>query len=430
MCIRDRYQRRVRGERAAATMTDRSKEFEDDVEPSPLVEMSLGTQPLRERSLPPGGSKCSVRADLRSLSSMLNPRNNKISVLLVFVPLGMIASPAGMGGPVVFFLNFLAIVPLAWMLGEATESIACYTGQTLGGLLNATFGNAVEMILSVFALKKGLVRVVQGSLLGSVLSNLLLVLGMAFFMGGYYYSEQKFNATGAGANSTLLMLSAFAMVIPAIFVANYPEEEHGSALAISHSAAVVLGLMYIQFLFFQLKTHKQLFENDEEDEEDEEEEEAPFSMGGSIGILFGVTIIVAVCSEALVGSIEALTEEWGISEAFVGIILLPIVGNAAEHVTAITMAMKNKTDLAIGVAVGSSTQISLFVVPFTVIAGWMMDVEMTLDFKTFETSVMVMTVLITMSVISDGKSNWLEGSVLMCTYLLVAVAFWYMPDEK
>eukprot|EP00656_Telonema_subtile_P008001 TRINITY_DN13761_c0_g1_i3.p1 TRINITY_DN13761_c0_g1~~TRINITY_DN13761_c0_g1_i3.p1 ORF type:complete len:246 (-),score=99.25 TRINITY_DN13761_c0_g1_i3:210-947(-) len=242
--------------------------------------------------------------------------------------------------------------------------------------------------------------------------------------------RDRFNATGAGANSTLLMLSAFAMVIPAIFVANYPEEEHGSALAISHSAAVVLGLMYIQFLFFQLKTHKQLFENDEEDEEDEEEEEAPFSMGGSIGILFGVTIIVAVCSEALVGSIEALTEEWGISEAFVGIILLPIVGNAAEHVTAITMAMKNKTDLAIGVAVGSSTQISLFVVPFTVIAGWMMDVEMTLDFKTFETSVMVMTVLITMSVISDGKSNWLEGSVLMCTYLLVAVAFWYMPDEK
>lgn len=153
-------------------------------------------------------------------------------------------------------------------------------------------------------------------------------------------------------------------------------------------------------------------------------------MGGSITILCVVTMIVAACSEALVGSIEALTEEWGISEAFVGTILVPIVGNAAEHSTAITMAMRNKMDLAIGVAVGSSTQIALFVVPFTVLAGWVMQVEMTLDFKSFETAVMVMTVMITMSTLQDGKSNWLEGAVLMCSYLLVGCAFWYMPDQK
>jgi len=375
------------------------------------------------------GPKCNPAGDFKELCSMLNPKTNKISVLLVFVPLGLLSEHLGFPGPATFLFNFFAIVPLAWLLGEATESIASYTGDAIGGLLNATFGNAVEMILSIFALQAGLIRVVQGSLLGSVLSNLLLVLGMSFLMGGYYYPTQKFNKSGAGANTTLLMLACFAMVVPAIFVINFPNEEHGSALAISHTTAVILGLMYVLFLVFQLKTHTEDFKSAADDDE-EDEEEAPFSMGGSITILCVVTMIVAACSEALVGSIEALTEEWGISEAFVGTILVPIVGNAAEHSTAITMAMRNKMDLAIGVAVGSSTQIALFVVPFTVLAGWVMQVEMTLDFKSFETAVMVMTVMITMSTLQDGKSNWLEGAVLMCSYLLVGCAFWYMPDHK
>lgn len=397
-----------------------------DDEPNPLVELprlsGSDNRPLGESA-----KKCDAGSDCKALLSMMNPKENKISVLLVFIPLGLLAEHIGLPGPAVFMFNFFAIVPLAWLLGEATESIASYTGQTIGGLLNATFGNAVEMILSIFALQAGLIRVVQGSLLGSVLSNLLLVLGMAFLCGGYYYPVQKFNKTGAGANATLLMLACFSMVLPAIFVINYPNEEHGSALAISHTTAVILGLMYVMFLVFQLKTHASEFVS--EGEGDEDEEEAPFSMGGSVCILFVVTLIVAACSEALVGSIEALTEEWGISESFVGIILLPIVGNAAEHATAITMAMRNKMDLAIGVAVGSSTQIALFVVPFTVLAGWVMGVEMTLDFKSFETAVMVLTVMITMSTLQDGKSNWLEGAVLMCSYLLVGCAFWYMPDH-
>merc|ERR1711865_904747 len=399
-----------------------------DEEPNPLVELprlsGSDNRPLSE-----GAKKCNAGSDCKALLSMMNPKANKISVLMVFIPLGLLAEHMGLPGPAVFMFNFFAIVPLAWLLGEATESIASYTGQTIGGLLNATFGNAVEMILSIFALQAGLIRVVQGSLLGSILSNLLLVLGMAFLCGGYYYPVQKFNKTGAGANATLLMLACFAMVLPAIFVINYPNEEHGSALAISHTTAVILGLMYILFLVFQLKTHTEDFKSAADDDE-EDEEEAPFSMGGSITILCVVTMIVAACSEALVGSIEALTEEWGISEAFVGTILVPIVGNAAEHSTAITMPMRNKMDLAIGVAVGSSTQIALFVVPFTVLAGWVMQVEMTLDFKSFETAVMVMTVMITMSTLQDGKSNWLEGAVLMCSYLLVGCAFWYMPDHK
>merc|ERR1711865_55145 len=395
-----------------------------DEEPNPLVELPR-LSGADNRRLSEGAKKCNAGSDCKALLSMMNPKTNKISVLLVFAPLGLLSEHLGFPGPATFLFNFFAIVPLAWLLGEATESIASYTGQTIGGLLNATFGNAVEMILSIFALQAGLIRVVQGSLL----SNLLLVLGMSFLMGGYYYPTQKFNKSGAGANTTLLMLACFAMVVPAIFVINFPNEEHGSALAISHTTAVILGLMYVLFLVFQLKTHTEDFKSAADDDE-EDEEEAPFSMGGSITILCVVTMIVAACSEALVGSIEALTEEWGISEAFVGTILVPIVGNAAEHSTAITMAMRNKMDLAIGVAVGSSTQIALFVVPFTVLAGWVMQVEMTLDFKSFETAVMVMTVMITMSTLQDGKSNWLEGAVLMCSYLLVGCAFWYMPDHK
>jgi len=191
--------------------------------------------------------------------------------------------------------------------------------------------------------------------------------------------------------------------------------------------------MYGQFLVFQLKTHSDLFESAPEDEatqdEGDEDEEAELTMTGAIVVLLIVTLIVAACSEALVGAIEPLTEEMGIGESFVGIILLPIVGNAAEHMTAVTMAIRNKMDIAIGVAVGSSTQISLFVTPFTVIAGWMMGVKMTLDFKAFETAVMLCTVLIVGSIINDGKSNWLEGSILMSGYALTSIAFWFMPDD-
>merc|ERR1712086_941716 len=205
------------------------------------------------------GPKCNPAGDFKELCSMLNPKTNKISVLLVFVPLGLLSEHLGFPGPATFLFNFFAIVPL----------------------------------------QAGLIRVVQGSLLGSVLSNLLLVLGMSFLMGGYYYPTQKFNKSGAGANTTLLMLACFAMVVPAIFVINFPNEEHGSALAISHTTAVILGLMYVLFLVFQLKTHTEDFKSAADDDE-EDEEEAPFSMGGSITILCVVTMIVAACSEALV----------------------------------------------------------------------------------------------------------------------------------
>jgi len=376
------------------------------------------------------GKGCDCAGDCAALFTAF--KENKISLLFVFIPFGIAAKGLGWSDAMVFFLNFMAIIPLAWILGEATENIASYTGQTIGGLLNATFGNAVEMIMSLFAIQAGLVRVVQGSLLGSILSNLLLVLGMAFFAGGLKYHEQSFNPQGAGANTSLLFLAAFAMVMPSVYSVAYPGHEDGT-LAISHSAAIILGLMYCQFLVFQLHTHKDMFDTEPlpgEEAEEEEEEEPSFSMAGSIVILTIVTLVVAACSDALVSSIEGLTKQLGISEGFVGIILLPIIGNAAEHMTAVTMALKNKVDITIGVAVGSSTQIALFVTPFSVLAGWIMGVKMTLDFEMFETSVMLMTILIVGSVINDGKSNWLEGSILMTAYLLVAIAMWSMPNEE
>jgi len=375
------------------------------------------------------GTGCDCSGDVKAVIHMCR-ENIAISWLFIFVPIGIVSKMAGWGALATFGLNFMAIIPLAWILGSATENIAMYTGETLGGLLNATFGNAVEMILGLFALNEGLVRVVQGSLLGSILSNLLLVLGMAFLAGGLRMHEQTFSSAGAGANVSLLLLSTFAMVLPSVFAMSYPGHTN-EGLQISHSSAIILALMYVQFLVFQLKTHSDVFESqDENGDDDEEEEVAELTLTGSIVVLLIVTLIVAACSEALVGAIEPLTVQLGIGEGFVGIILLPIVGNAAEHMTAVTMAMKNKMDIAIGVAVGSSTQIALFVTPFTVIAGWMMGVKMTLDFQAFETAVMIMAVLIVGSIVSDGRSNWLEGCILMSAYALTAIAFWYMPDAK
>eukprot|EP00929_Paragymnodinium_shiwhaense_P016499 TRINITY_DN1248_c0_g1_i2.p1 TRINITY_DN1248_c0_g1~~TRINITY_DN1248_c0_g1_i2.p1 ORF type:complete len:450 (+),score=81.16 TRINITY_DN1248_c0_g1_i2:126-1475(+) len=347
----------------------------------------------------------------------------KLNLLLVFVPLGIACPYVGMTAGPTFLANFLAVIPLASVLGHSTEALAAHTGQMIGGFLNATFGNAVEMMVTINALRAGLVHVVQGSLIGSVLSNLLLVLGMAFVASAYASKEAGFNAQGAAANTTCLVLASLGLTLPTVYT-HMPDTTFEDQLMLSRLGALVMASTYVLFLVFQLKTHADLFAAEEE----EEEADLPAWIAGLI--LFLTTCCVAVSSEYLVGSIEGVSEEYGMPSAFIGIILLPIVGNAAEHMTAVTMAAKGKMDLTIGVAVGSSTQIALFVVPFSVLIGWGMGVDMTLDFDIFMSTVFVLSVFIAQSVLSDGSANWFEGSMLIATYLLVALICWFLPSGE
>uniref|UniRef100_K3WM20 Sodium/calcium exchanger membrane region domain-containing protein n=1 Tax=Globisporangium ultimum (strain ATCC 200006 / CBS 805.95 / DAOM BR144) TaxID=431595 RepID=K3WM20_GLOUD len=365
-----------------------------------------------------GAATPSWREDARAIRSFF--LGQWLNLLLLAAPLAVWSYAAEWSDIWVFTFNFLVMIPLANMLGEATESLAFHTGETIGGLVNATFGNAVEVVVAVFALRQGEITVVQSSLIGSVLSNLLLVLGCSFIAGGFSQKENKFNATGASANSSLLMLASFAMLLPSYiyYFSDHDDEESRmqKTLALSHIAAIFLLFMYLQLLFFQLHTHIELFQDDQDDEV-----EMDMSKRASALVLLAATLLVAFFSELLVSSIDGFAQELSISKSFIGIILLPIVGNAVEHVTAVKVALNDKMELAMGVAVGSATQVSLFVVPVVVIAGWILGQPMTLAFPQFEILIYLMSIIIVYGIIADGKSNWLEGSMLVTAYALVAI---------
>ncbi|SAL95909.1 hypothetical protein [Absidia glauca] len=376
-------------------------------------------------------------------SSWINP-------LVIFIPFG-IASHFVWSPTVTFVLNFIAIVPLAKLLGYATEDISLRIGEVLGGLLNASFGNAVELIVSIIALTKNLVIVVQASMLGSILSNLLLVLGMCFWFGGYRYKEQTFNVTAAQTSASLLFIATASLLLPAAFYGSSfgtasTATVNSDILIISRATSIILLVVYFAYLFFQFMEEAAIEERrplhqsvgdgedaleqqrqDNEDDEEVEYPQLPFWM--SIALLLVITALVAVCAEFLVSAIESVVEQWHISETFVGLILLPIVGNAAEHVTAVTVAYKNKMDLALGVAVGSSMQIALLVTPLMVIIGWGINVDMSLYFNIYETAVMFIAVVMVNYLIMDGKSNWLEGLMLFAIYIIIAISFYYYPDN-
>lgn len=378
--------------------------------------------------------------------------SSPVNYLLVFVPLGLLSGGLDWGSNATFWLNFLAIVPLASVLAYATEELAEHTGETIGGLLNATFGNAVELIVSIIALLNGQVRIVQALMLGSILSNSLLVLGCCFIAGGITRVQQTFNQIVAQTMSSLMALATAGLLIPAAFHSSVPSDGKAKfpdpnsdadfkILSLSRGVAIILLVVYILYLVFQLKTHKALFE--EQSQEDDGiitsslAEEGTSAKGdaehltiiGSLSVLVLATLLVSFSADYLVGSIDDIVELLGLSKTFIGLIVIPIVGNAAEHATAVIVAMKDKMDLAIGVAVGLSLQIALFVTPFMVIIGWIVDVPMSLYFSTFETAVMFVSVFITNLVILDGESNWLEGAMLLSTYLVVALAFFYYPDN-
>ena len=376
---------------------------------------------------------------------MLN-KNTILSSLLVFIPISIAAHFLEWGSAVVFITSCIAIIPLAAWMGTATEEIAVVAGPTLGGLLNATFGNATELIIALIALNAGLVNVVKATITGSIIGNLLLVMGFAMLLGGLRYKEQEFQPIVARVNASSMNLAVIAMLLPTAMDAtsvglNEVTIQRLSVVvgvtvtvAVSVAVAVVLILVYALSLLFSMKTHSYLFdvgmaEVEELAESNLAEEEPPHKPNVWLwtGVLLLVTVLVAFESELLVDTLEEATSQLGLSALFTGVILLPVIGNAAEHATAVTVAMKNKMDLSVSVAVGSSLQIALFVAPVLVLAGWLMGKPMDLDFNPFELVAVVVAVLIANSISSDGKSNWLEGTLLLATYLVLGFAFYFHP---
>jgi len=358
-----------------------------------------------------------------------------ISIMFLFFPFALASHYLNWGPQWIFWLNFLVMVPLASILGDFTEEAALHTNDVVGGLLNASFGNAVEVVVSFNALMNDEIRVVQASLIGSIFSNLLLVLGCCFLFGGFRYTEQRFNSLNVTTGMGLLALSSIALILPTPF-AEYYEIKNADVLIISRASACFLLFSYMQLLYFQLFTHRDLSEceaneNDEEKEEDDiDEEEATVPMWMALIGLGVTTFLVTIFSSYLVDSIEGFCTESGISRTFVGLIILPIVGNAVEHITAVSVAMKNKMELAIGVCVGSCTQIALFVIPVTVIFGWCINKDMTLNYPSFEIQLYIVSIFTVSVCLSTGKSNWLLGSVLVITYCMVAIGFWFEKVES
>ena len=359
---------------------------------------------------------------------MLN-KNTIFAVLLLFVPVSIAAHFLEWGDVVIFITAALGIIPLAAFMGTATEEIAVVVGPNLGGLLNATFGNATELILAYIALKEGLVNVVKATITGSIVSNLLLVMGFSMLLGGLRYKEQDFQPTAARLNASSMNLAVVAILLPTAVEFTSTGIGEPTLQRLSVAVAVVLILVYGLTLLFSMKTHSYLYDvgvAEFESPDPEGEQEKP-NLWLWMGVLVAVTLVVAVESEFLVDSLETATSELGLTKLFTGVIVLPIIGNAAEHATAVTVALKNKMDLSVSVAVGSSLQIALFVGPLLVIIGWIIGQPMDLDFNPFELVAVAVAVLIANSISADGRSNWLEGSLLLATYAVIALAFFFHP---
>jgi Ca2+:H+ antiporter len=342
--------------------------------------------------------------------------------LLVFVPIAIIARLAGASPVAVFILSALAIIPLSGVLGAATEAVAEHTSPAIGGVLSATMGNLAELIIATVALRAGLIDLVKASITGSILGNLLLVLGIALFAGGLKYKVQKFNPNLAGASSTVLLIAVFGLVVPTLFHALHPDPARVATVRMSHYVAPLLIAGYIAWLVFSLWTHSSSFET---------EAGPPVTVGPkwsskkALIILLAAAIAIGVVAEVLVSATEQAVKVLGLSEFFVGLILIPIIGNAAENSSAIIMAMRNRMDLALNIAVGSSIQVALLIAPLLVLLGMVFHQPMDLAFTTMEVASIGLAVLVTSSVIRDAETNWLEGVLLLLAYSVLGVAFFF-----
>jgi Ca2+:H+ antiporter len=354
-----------------------------------------------------------------------------LSWLLLFVPIAIVLRfwPAAENPTALFVCSAIGIIPLAGWMGRATEALAARMGEGAGGLLNATFGNAAELIIATVALSKGLTSVVKASITGSIIGNILLVFGLSILCGGTKYKEQRFNRTGARTSAISLSLAAIALIIPSVFhIAAQrspggwsPTMEQRLSLAI----ALVLFLTYFCVLSFSLKTHRHFFQGTERELEEKSEY---WSRGKAILVLLVATGFVALLAEFLVGTIESVRATFGLTETFVGVIVVAIIGNAAEHSSAILMALKNKMDLSVGIAIGSSLQIALFVAPLLLFVSYLFGKPMDLEFSWPEVFAVVASVYILFQISGDGETNWIEGVQLLSVYVILGILFFYLPE--
>jgi Ca2+:H+ antiporter len=351
----------------------------------------------------------------------------------VFIPVAVALELAHAGPVVVFGAAALAVIPCAAVMGEATEAIAARTGPGIGGLLNVTFGNAPELIIAFFALIEGLQEVVKASIVGSIIGNVLLVMGAAMVVGGWRREKQTFSQTAANAQSAMLTLALAALIFPAIFqlihggglpAVGEERVDFGSDLEqLSFGVAIVLLLSYAAGLWFSLKTHRAVF-NPFGEEQDEEAHHWPVRRAAIY--LAVAAVAVGLMSEILVGSISEASEEIGLSEFFVGVFVVAIVGNAAEHWVAVLVAVKDKMDLAVNIAIGSSAQIALFVAPVLVLLSFVVGPDpMALVFNGYELGALLFAVLIANLVTQDGESNWFEGVQLLALYAVLGLVFYF-----
>lgn len=346
----------------------------------------------------------------------------KLSFALVAVPVSL----AGrlMGNDVLAFVAaMIAIVPLAGYIGRATEDLALHTGPRVGGLLNATFGNVTELIIATFLILAGEVEVVKVSITGSIIGNLLLVLGFSFFLGGLRHREQHFNARVAGMHSASMVLAVVGLMMPALFHQAAPDASFFAAEAVSIGVAGILMVLYVSSLVFSFVTHQEMFAVHHVPGEDEK---PTMARNKALLLLLGATALVAGMSELLVHSLEPATSGLGMSKLFVGLILVPIIGNAAEHSSAIVLALKNKVDTSIEIAIGSSTQIALFIAPLLVFVSLMVGRPMDFFFTGAEVAVVGLSSAIVALICLDGRTNWLEGAQLIAAYGIMALSFYFL----
>ncbi|HUK83111.1 MAG TPA: calcium/proton exchanger [Verrucomicrobiae bacterium] len=353
--------------------------------------------------------------------------------LFVFIPITVVLEHAGkLPAPVIFFSAALAIVPIAALIVQATEQVATYTGDAIGGLLNATFGNAPELIIALVALRSGYLDMVRASIVGGVLANLLLALGAAFLLGGLRFHDQKFNPTGARAYSTMMLLAAVSLVVPSAFSRYFSGEDTiRQVKMLNIGIAVLLLLAYGLYLLFSLKTHPKAFASVEQGGSEQHHEGIRWSISRGIGTLLGAAALAAWMSEVLVGAAEGTGKALGMSDVFIGIVFLAIVGGAAESGSAIAVACRNKTDLSVGIALGSSIQIALFVAPVLVLASYFIaPAPLDLSFGRAEVGSLFIAVLLGTVVCGDGQANWYKGVQLLTLYAIFALMFYFMPEIK
>ncbi len=353
---------------------------------------------------------------------------NLLNWLLVFVPIAVVLEFTHARPIAIFATSALAIIPLAGWMGRATEHLAEKLGEGIGGLLNATFGNAAELIIALMALRAGMFDVVKASITGSIIGNILLVLGLSILVGGLRFPQQTFNATAAALGSTMMALSAIGLLLPAVFhliVRNSPVVREQN---LSLEIAIVLFITYVLSLIFTLKTHSHLYVGELQDEEEKAIGTHGWSQKRSVVTLLVATVLIAVMSEFLVGAVEAASHTLGLTRIFVGVILVAIIGNAAEHSTAILMALKNKMDLALNIAIGSSMQIALFVAPVLVFASYAFGKPMDLHFTALEVVAIAASVAVMALIVQDGKSNWMEGVLLLAVYVILGLTVYFLPE--